>query len=294
MADQYNSNFTGPEIDAILGNAVRYDLAQSLTTAQQTQARGNIGAANDSYTDSHKQNGTLVQMSFDTKGWYRIVTGTKRSGGILTVQHSYNNGGPSSLKLLVTLSEEGSSLKCIEYTNYMGSAITNARIVSDASGRYCIDVYYSVDGTNAGAIDFISTGREEAKAQAPVYIGASDALPNGETLKATMEYLNPPLALGVEYRTTERYLGKPVYVKAVDCGLAADGKEVEHGIAGISNCISAQGISSVALPQMMDHNLSNAWSVYISQFTPNLIRIECGTNIAANITVILKYTKNTD
>lgn len=32
------------------------------------------------------------------------------------------------------------------------------------------------------------------------------------------EWVNPPMQLGVEYRTTERYLGKPVYVKAVACG----------------------------------------------------------------------------
>lgn len=51
MAEQYNSNFTGPEIDAILGNAVRYDLAQSLSSAQQAQARGNIAAANKETQD---------------------------------------------------------------------------------------------------------------------------------------------------------------------------------------------------------------------------------------------------
>ena len=32
------------------------------------------------------------------------------------------------------------------------------------------------------------------------------------------EWINPPMAVGVEYRTTERYLGKPVYVKAVSVG----------------------------------------------------------------------------
>ena len=32
------------------------------------------------------------------------------------------------------------------------------------------------------------------------------------------EYINPPMLLGVEYRTTERYKGKPVYIKAVDTG----------------------------------------------------------------------------
>lgn len=32
------------------------------------------------------------------------------------------------------------------------------------------------------------------------------------------EWVNPPMKLGVEYRTTERYLGKPVYCKVVNCG----------------------------------------------------------------------------
>ena len=32
------------------------------------------------------------------------------------------------------------------------------------------------------------------------------------------EHTNPPMELGIEYRTTERYLGKPVYIKLFDCG----------------------------------------------------------------------------
>lgn len=32
------------------------------------------------------------------------------------------------------------------------------------------------------------------------------------------EHTSPPMELGIEYRTTERYLGKPVYVKLFDCG----------------------------------------------------------------------------
>lgn len=33
-----------------------------------------------------------------------------------------------------------------------------------------------------------------------------------------VEWINPPMQLGVEYRTTERYLGKPVYVKTINMG----------------------------------------------------------------------------
>ena len=32
------------------------------------------------------------------------------------------------------------------------------------------------------------------------------------------DWINPPMAVGKEYRTTERYMGKPVYVKLVDFG----------------------------------------------------------------------------
>lgn len=33
-----------------------------------------------------------------------------------------------------------------------------------------------------------------------------------------LEFINPPMELGTEYRTTERYLGKAVYMQLVDCG----------------------------------------------------------------------------
>ena len=285
--DYYVSQYSGEEIDALLGGAgtgtVRYDAAQTLTDAQKKQARENIEA----------QNGALVTGSFSTKGWYRIVTGTAYSGGILTVQHSYNNGGPSSLKLLVTLSEDGSSLKCIEYTNYTVSAITNARIVSNASGLYCIDVYYNVDGLNTAAIDFISTGLREAKGQAPVYIGADDTLPSNEALKATMEYLNPPLVLGVEYRTTERYLGKPVYVKAVNFGALPNNTDasVTFGhIAELAFAVTARALKddapSYTLP-VLDQAI--VWAGGVKVYIKTTVDYSAWTGVAT-----VKYTKTTD
>lgn len=41
------------------------------------------------------------------------------------------------------------------------------------------------------------------------------------------EWVNPPMVLGVEYRTTERYEGKPVYTLLFNAGLMADGKQVD-------------------------------------------------------------------
>lgn len=57
------------------------------------------------------------------------------------------------------------------------------------------------------------------------------------------EYVNPSMALGIEYRTTERYLGKPVYVKMVDFGSLPNNtlKVVTFGDNTI-RMISAHGI----------------------------------------------------
>lgn len=59
---------------------------------------------------------------------------------------------------------------------------------------------------------------------------------------STVEWVNPPMNFGVEYRTTERYMGKPVYVKVVNCGDFVADKTVSWtdtlseviGIAGIN------------------------------------------------------------
>ena len=57
------------------------------------------------------------------------------------------------------------------------------------------------------------------------------------------EWINPPMLLGVEHRTTERYLGKPVYVKAINFGALpnATTKSVSHSASNVDVCIRATG-----------------------------------------------------
>lgn len=110
------------------------------------------------------------------------------------------------------------------------------------------------------------------------------------------EWVNPPMQLGTEYRTTERYLGKPVYAKLVDCGQIADNKQVEHGIVNMRDCTFAQGLrAGMPMPAIYSHNLSDPWSCYIAAVTETKITLACGTSAAGgNCFVILKYTKTTD
>lgn len=110
------------------------------------------------------------------------------------------------------------------------------------------------------------------------------------------EHTNPPMELGVEYRTTERYLGKPVYYKIVDCGQIANNKQVEHGIVNMRDCISFQGLrGSMPMPSISNNNLSDPWSYYVADVDRTKITLACGTSAAGgNCHVMLKYTKTTD
>lgn len=57
-----------------------------------------------------------------------------------------------------------------------------------------------------------------------------------------IEWVNPPMELGTEYRTTERWNGKVVYMKCVNCGKmpVTSEKSIAHGIAGTPTFLSAR------------------------------------------------------
>lgn len=105
-----------------------------------------------------------------------------------------------------------------------------------------------------------------------------------------------PMQTGVEYRTTERFWGRPVYYKIVDCGQIADNKQVEHGIANMRDCISFQGLrGGLPMPSISNNNLSDPWSYYVADVSRTKIILACGTSAAGgNCHVMLKYTKTTD
>lgn len=110
------------------------------------------------------------------------------------------------------------------------------------------------------------------------------------------EWVNPLMQIGVEYRTTERFWGKPVYYKIVDCGKIADNKQVEHGIVNMRDCISFQGLrGGMPMPSISNNNLSDPWSFYVADVSRTKITLTCGTSaVGDNCHVMLKYTKTTD
>ena len=103
------------------------------------------------------------------------------------------------------------------------------------------------------------------------------------------EFINPPMKLGVEYRTTERYHGKPVYTKEISIGAIGSGSgNVEHGIADISVVVGLIGTNSYG-PTLNTHP-------YMTSFFANrqYVRWETTQAISGTSYAVLRYTKTTD
>ena len=115
------------------------------------------------------------------------------------------------------------------------------------------------------------------------------------------EVFNPPMVLNTEYRTTERYQGKPVYAKLVDFGALPNSttKDVDAGISS----------SEIYENRMIDLGKSTAYNpsdgrtsvfpigagivnIYINN---GAIRITTNTDRSGwSAKICVKYTKTTD
>ena len=164
--------------------------------------------------------------------------------------------------------------------------------------RYAIVVTYSVNTTDKAQDTYCYGGG--AHGDVMLHRGRS-----GNTW-LPWEWVNPPMQLGVEYRTTERYLGKPVYVKLINCGNLPNGttKEVAHGITNLDFIVGAQAIASNSssgfnghtyLPCIYNGSLTDRWTDYLAGVDTKNIRIFCGGGLAGCLVyVTFKYTKTTD
>lgn len=119
------------------------------------------------------------------------------------------------------------------------------------------------------------------------------------------EWVNPPMNPGVEYRTTERFLGKPVYAYIQPFGACASGESVSKTVSNVNpqHVISAYGSANgLALPFMVgvpgstdDRNYSINISAAPSGTANILITISCGEQRSfPSADVLAKYTKTTE
>lgn len=105
------------------------------------------------------------------------------------------------------------------------------------------------------------------------------------------EWVNPPMTPGVEYRTIERYLGKPVYAKVFDCGTmpANNSVSINHGIANIDMPVRIDLLSNNG-----ETFTNHPW--FSVRLHRQVVYISTNNDNASvySAKAILKYTKTTD
>ena len=97
------------------------------------------------------------------------------------------------------------------------------------------------------------------------------------------EWVNPPMKLGIEYRTVERYNRKPVYAKLLNFGALPNStsKSFAHGISSLGYVVDIYG-QGVA-----------GQDVKVSVDTTNITITSTSNLSAVTAYPVIKYTKTT-
>lgn len=123
------------------------------------------------------------------------------------------------------------------------------------------------------------------------------------------EWVNPPMELGVEYRTTERYLGKPVYCQVIDCGvITTDTQKIVDKSIPVLDVLSCEGIihtnsngHNQATPFDYSDTNGTKYSVTVSaeaykqsEIDRLTIYVNSSWTVTGSAHAIVRYTKETD
>lgn len=110
------------------------------------------------------------------------------------------------------------------------------------------------------------------------------------------EHTNPPMELGIEYRTTERYLGKPVYVKLLDCGtIPAQGTHKDLVVSpDVSIIISVSAYSSMRGTTFPYYDANGVRYAIAGRGKTVMIWNYSEPLMDTNASALIKYTKVTD
>ena len=123
------------------------------------------------------------------------------------------------------------------------------------------------------------------------------------------EWFNPPMQLGVEYRTAERYLGKPVYCQVIDCGvITTDTQKIVDKSIPVLDVLSCEGIihtnsngHNQATPFDYSDTNGTKYSVTVSaeaykqsEVDRLSIYVNSSWTVTGSVHAIVRYTKETD
>lgn len=130
-----------------------------------------------------------------------------------------------------------------------------------------------------GTIECVSYNQRYGRFRYRVYAGVM-----------SLEYYDPPMDLGVEYRTTERYMGKPVYAKLLNAGTVTALSTITVPYAENVHHVVFADVYATAADQYNSEGY-----VYISGARKSGVVLKnAGATDATDCLVHMKYTKTTD
>lgn len=267
MAENYIDKI---EVDGVerpirdTSGSVRYDAPQTLSDEQKAQARGNINSAPGGFGWGDSLRNVLAS---DTEDTYETYCG----------------------KLDALLADMPDGTSQLIYTR--GPASTGQY----SGAGNIVAVLSKLLGTSASLIGISPEPRDTTN-------GLWRMLKNNGKWQP-VEWINPPMNLGTEYRTTERYLGKPVYVKALNVSSLPNNSNISVNIAANSDGSADETIRAITAYGVTSNGNSIpawAWSrdptkkIYLQLY---LWIVYLGTTFDASgerATIVVKYTKTTD
>lgn len=111
---------------------------------------------------------------------------------------------------------------------------------------------------------------------------------------SVQEWADPPMELDTEYRTTERYLGKPVYAKVVDFGALPNASskntvfsKVSATAISITVLLSDGCVLSAGYGKDRGHNLTQGMNIDCTHYNIRIATEADFTSLTAN--VLVKY-----
>lgn len=279
------ATLTGNGTLAVTNNPIKFTAVDS---------RGNQTTQNAANTIVPYINPTCVIGNDlpETDGSYKLaVTGLFYNGSIgktantLTVQYRYKAAG-GSYGDWVTFENVSKSGNSYTATANLGGL--------DYQTVYTFQVKV-MDAIHTGGViaeraviaePVFDWGQYDFQFRVPIYDKTGAQVGNSDT-----EWQNPPVALGVEYRTTERYLGKPVYAKLIDFGALPNNsyKSITHGLTKTA-VVSLSAASTDGKYHFPSTSNTETVELYIN--ASYIVVTVTGNWSAISAYVLVKYTKD--
>lgn len=269
----------------------------SITDVIRGLTAADVGATNK--YESITIDGDHSKVTMSSPGWYRVMSVPYPGDGYATLvrlYHNYSSGSPSDILLYVNFYKYNPTVTIISNTpgyDYNTYTIDDFRITSSADRMY-LDLHYALNVANNVSFDalYSTCGYKNVTKFTAENFAPVDDTPAEETIIATASWLNPPMGLGVEYRTTERWNKKLVYRKLINFGQLpnASRKTIFHNIQNVQSIVDIMAIAS-------NGAIMNDMELAGSNFTANNSVIACQSSVdqsSFTATVLLKYTKTSD